>query len=134
VSATIARPISACARAWRRSIIREKASTTAIGLDEAGINDDRDMLQELKLVLRAHRVPAWSRPTCRRCPRCCAWPPSAARDHAFGTTIARWRWQGGRHGAVDWDSIAYPYLDEETPLLDAVIQRAKPAGGHHDHV
>ena len=30
---------------------------TAIGLDEAGINDDRDMLQELKLVLRAHRVP-----------------------------------------------------------------------------
>ena len=29
----------------------------AIGLDEAGINDDRDMLQELKLVLRAHRVP-----------------------------------------------------------------------------
>ena len=30
---------------------------TAIGLDEAGINDDRDMLQEMKLVLRAHRVP-----------------------------------------------------------------------------
>ncbi len=29
----------------------------AIGLDEAGINDDRDMLQELRLVLRAHRVP-----------------------------------------------------------------------------
>jgi 5-methylthioadenosine/S-adenosylhomocysteine deaminase len=26
---------------------------------------------------------------------------------------------------LDWDSIAYPYLDEETPLLDAVIQRAK---------
>ena len=26
---------------------------------------------------------------------------------------------------LDWNSIAYPYLDEETPLLDAVIQRAK---------
>jgi len=29
----------------------------AIGLDEAGINDDRDMLQEMRMVLRAHRVP-----------------------------------------------------------------------------
>jgi cytosine/adenosine deaminase-related metal-dependent hydrolase len=31
--------------------------TVAIGLDEAGINDDRDMLQEMRLVLRLHRVP-----------------------------------------------------------------------------
>ena len=31
--------------------------TTAIGIDEAGINDDRDMLQEMRMVLRAHRVP-----------------------------------------------------------------------------
>jgi cytosine/adenosine deaminase-related metal-dependent hydrolase len=30
---------------------------TAIGLDEAGINDDRDILQEMRMVLRAHRVP-----------------------------------------------------------------------------
>ena len=28
-----------------------------MGLDEAGINDDRDMLQEMRLVLRLHRVP-----------------------------------------------------------------------------
>ncbi|WGF89710.1 hypothetical protein [Marinivivus vitaminiproducens] len=27
-----------------------------------------------------------------------------------------------------WKQIAYPYLDEETPLLDAVIQRAKSEG------
>ena len=26
---------------------------------------------------------------------------------------------------LDWDSIAYPYLDELTPTLDAVVQRAK---------
>jgi cytosine/adenosine deaminase-related metal-dependent hydrolase len=32
---------------------------TAIGIDEAGINDDRDMLQEMRMVLRAHRVPGW---------------------------------------------------------------------------
>jgi Zn/Cd-binding protein ZinT len=26
---------------------------------------------------------------------------------------------------IDWDQVAYPYLDELTPTLDAVIQRAK---------
>ena len=26
---------------------------------------------------------------------------------------------------IDWHKVAYPYLDAETPLLDAVIQRAK---------
>src|SRR5438552_4256927 len=35
----------------------ERGIDTAIGLDEAGINDDRDMLQEMRMVLRAHRVP-----------------------------------------------------------------------------
>ena len=48
-SATTARPISACALAWR-ALNRFEASgiNTAIGLDEAGINDDRDMLQEMR--------------------------------------------------------------------------------------
>ena len=36
---------------------RPAGITTAIGIDEAGINDDRDMLQEVRIVLRAHRVP-----------------------------------------------------------------------------
>ena len=35
----------------------QRGIDTAIGLDEAGINDDRDMLQEMRMVLRAHRVP-----------------------------------------------------------------------------
>src|SRR6185312_4877025 len=29
---------------------------------------------------------------------------------------------------IDWQQIAFPYLDGETPVLDAVIQRAKVAG------
>ena len=35
----------------------QRGIDTAIGLDEAGINDDRDILQEMRMVLRAHRVP-----------------------------------------------------------------------------
>jgi len=29
---------------------------------------------------------------------------------------------------IDWHQIGYPYLDAETPLLDAVLQRAKTSG------
>ena len=47
----------ALAASRRSTASRRRAINTAIGLDEAGINDDRDMLQEMRLVLRAHRVP-----------------------------------------------------------------------------
>jgi len=29
---------------------------------------------------------------------------------------------------LDWDKLAYPYLDPETPVLDAVLQRAESDG------
>jgi 5-methylthioadenosine/S-adenosylhomocysteine deaminase len=29
---------------------------------------------------------------------------------------------------IDWEKLAYPYLDPETPVLDAVLQRAKTDG------
>lgn len=34
----------------------------ALGIDEAGINDDRDMLQEMRLALRVHREPGIDAP------------------------------------------------------------------------
>lgn len=41
---------------------RSRGIPVALGMDEAGINDDRDMLQELRLVLRAHREPGIDAP------------------------------------------------------------------------
>ena len=109
----------------------EKAGiTTAIGLDEAGINDDRDMLQEMKLVLRAHRVPGMvdeDVPTMSQVLRMAT--IGGARTTPFGTSIGTL--EVGKAAdlvLIDWKQIAYPYLDEETPLLDAVIQRAKSEG------
>ena len=32
---------------------------------------------------------------------------------------------------LDWQQVSYPYLDELTPVLDAVIQRAKTGGVRH---
>ena len=101
----------------------------AIGLDEAGINDDRDMLQELKLVLRAHRVPGMGDDV-----------PTAAQVFGMATRGgARTTAFGDRLGTLevgtaadlvllDWKQISFPYLDEAMPLLDAVVQRAKSGG------
>ncbi|HXJ83566.1 MAG TPA: amidohydrolase family protein [Candidatus Methylomirabilis sp.] len=98
----------------------------AIGLDEAGINDDRDMLQEMRLVLRLHRVPGMDDvvPTCPQVFR------MATEDGAATTPYA------GQIGTLEpgkaadlvllsWPHIASPYLDPETSVVDAVVHRAK---------
>jgi 5-methylthioadenosine/S-adenosylhomocysteine deaminase len=104
--------------------------TTAIGMDEAGINDDRDMLQEMRMVLRAHRVPGMEQddvPTPAQVFR--MGTSGGARTTGFANTIGTLA--VGRAAdivLIDWRQISFPYLDAETPLLDAILQRAKPDG------
>jgi 5-methylthioadenosine/S-adenosylhomocysteine deaminase len=105
----------------------QRGINTAIGLDEAGINDDRDMLQEMRMVLRAHRVPGMVDEDV----------PSTGQVLRMATTGgAMTTPYGDRIGTIavgkaadlvliDRDKLAYPYLDPETSVLDAVIQRAK---------
>ena len=107
----------------------EKGINTAIGLDEAGINDDRDMLQEMRMVLRAHREPGMDDrvPTMAQVFRMAT--SGGARTTPFGTRIGTL--EPGKAAdmvLLDWRQISYPYLDEEMPVLDAVIQRAKTEG------
>jgi cytosine/adenosine deaminase-related metal-dependent hydrolase len=102
---------------------------TAIGIDEAGINDDRDMLQEMRMVLRAHRVPGMDDevPTPAQVFRMAT--SGGAKTTAFGDTIGAL--QAGRAAdmvLIDWRELSYPYLGVEMPLLDAVLQRAKTSG------
>lgn len=99
----------------------------ALGIDEAGINDDRDMLQEMRLVLRAHREPGIEAPQ-----------PGAndvfrmATEHGAMTTPF-----GARIGALkpgswadlvvlDHATITRPYQHAETPLIDLILHRARP--------
>ncbi|WP_431269947.1 amidohydrolase family protein [Dankookia sp. P2] len=100
---------------------------TAMGLDEAGINDDRDMLQEMRLVLRAHRVPGMEEaevPGMAQVLRMAT--IGGARTTPYRETLGTLEiGKGADLSLIDWDSLAYPYLDELTPTLDAVIQRAK---------
>lgn len=103
---------------------------TGIGLDEAGLNDDRDMLNEMRLVARAHRVPGMVEADVPTFPQVLRMATEGgARTTPFGDTIGRL--EPGRaadFSMIDWDHVSFPYLDEETPVLDAVIQRAKTAG------
>jgi cytosine/adenosine deaminase-related metal-dependent hydrolase len=107
----------------------ERGVRVGMGMDEAGINDDRDMLQELKLVLRLHRTPGMDDcvPTCENVLRMAT--EFGAETTAFGQTIGRL--EPGRAAdmvLLNWNDIAYPYLDEDTPVVDAVVQRARTSG------
>lgn len=106
-----------------------KGVNTAIGLDEAGINDDRDMLQEMRMVLRAHRVPGTGDevPTTPQVLRMAT--IGGARTTPYGESIGTLEvGKAADLSLIDWQQVAYPYLDEETSLLDGLIQRAKTEG------
>jgi cytosine/adenosine deaminase-related metal-dependent hydrolase len=105
----------------------QRAIPVAIGIDEAGINDDRDMFQEMRMVLLAHREPGIDAPH-----------PSSARvlqmatEGGAGTTPF-----AGSIGALepgmaadlvvlDWTALTYPYQSPAIPVVDVLIHRAKP--------
>lgn len=103
---------------------------TAIGIDEAGINDDRDMLQEMRLVLHAHRVPGMideDVPTPAQVLRMAT--SGGAATTLFGSEIGSL--EVGRAAdlvLLDWGAISRPYLDPETKLVPALVHRAKSSG------
>lgn len=105
----------------------KRGVTVGMGLDEAGINEDRDMLQELRLALNVHRVPGLDDDEVPSCPQVLR----MATEHggmttAFGAEIGRL--EPGRFFdavAIDFDRATWPYQDDDIPPLDALVQRAK---------
>lgn len=98
----------------------------ALGIDEAGLNDDRDMLQEMRMALTVHRRPGHATPS-----------PSAAQvlrmatEHGSATTPF-----GDRIGRLapgtfadvvllDWGEVTRPWQDPAIPLVDVLVRRAK---------
>lgn len=111
----------AALNAFRRHGLR-----VALGIDEAGLNDDRDMLQEMRLVLRLHRVPGMDDdlPSCADV--FCMATEEGALTTPFGARIGVL--EPGRAAdlvIMPWRHVAHPFLDAETPVLDALVQRAK---------
>jgi cytosine/adenosine deaminase-related metal-dependent hydrolase len=99
---------------------------TALGIDEAGINDDRDMLQEMRLALTLHRPPGHEAPA-----------PTAAQVLRMATEHgARTTPFAGRIGRIapgmladlvllDWARVTWPWQDPAMPLVDVLVRRAK---------
>ncbi len=100
----------------------------ALGIDEAGLNDDRDMLQEMRLALTLHRQPGHGAPH-----------PSAAQilrmatEHGAATTPFSDRIGRLAPGMLadmvllDWSEVTRPYQDPRMPLVDVLVRRAKSA-------
>ena len=100
-----------------------------MGLDEAGINDDKDILQEMRLVLRLHRVPGMDDtvPTPAEVLRMAT--EHGATTTPYGAHLGTLEpGKGADMVVMNWKHIAYPYLDQDVPVVDAIVQRAKTHG------
>ncbi len=101
----------------------------AIGIDGAGINDDRDMLQELRLVHNIHKMPG-------------AEPGDIAQPHHVfqmatenGANTTPYAGHLGKLEVsmladlviIDGPALRFPYLDREMPILDAIVHRGRTA-------
>jgi cytosine/adenosine deaminase-related metal-dependent hydrolase len=111
--------------------LMERGIPIAIGIDEAGINDDRDMLQEMRLVLHTNREAgiASRHPTAASVLR-------MATEHGAATTPFE-----GSIGRLapglaadlvlfDWTDVVYPYQDDKIGFVDVLVRRAKQHAVH----
>ncbi|MQF70100.1 amidohydrolase family protein [SAR202 cluster bacterium AD-804-J14_MRT_500m] len=103
--------------------------TVAIGIDEAGINDDNDMLQEMRLVQKIHRVPgiSSSSPTSHQVLHMAT--VNGAKATFFEDRVGTLE-PGKRADLVllDLEHITEPYLDPDTSPVDALLYRGKGQG------
>ncbi len=98
----------------------------AIGSDEAGLNDDKDLFQEMRLVLKIHRVPGVENV-----------PPTSYQVFQMGTENGAYAsWYGDRVGTLEpgkradivllnLRNIEEPYLDPDVSIVDAVVHRGR---------
>jgi cytosine/adenosine deaminase-related metal-dependent hydrolase len=83
----------------------------------------------MRMVLRAHREPGMDDrvPTMAQVLRMATL--GGARTTPYGARLGALAVGNAADVVlIDWKQVSHPYLDPETPVLDAVLQRAKVAG------
>ena len=98
----------------------------AIGTDSTAINDDDDLLQEMRLVSKLHRQPGVGAPAISAEQVLAMATANAAVPTGFAGEIGAL--EPGRRAdlvLIRLDGVEEPYMDSETPALEAVLGRAK---------
>jgi cytosine/adenosine deaminase-related metal-dependent hydrolase len=109
--------------------LRANGVRLALGIDEAGLADDRDMFSEIRLAWALAQAPGQD--TAART------TAAQALDMALEGSAATTPF-AGRIGrlqpgyaadflVLDWESVAGAYLDPAAERLDTVVRRARPA-------
>ena len=103
----------------------ERGVTVALGIDEAGINDDNDILQEMRVAQKIHREPgvASPHPTSHDIFRLAT--SNAAKVTFFDEVGAIERGKRADLVLIDMERIEEPYLHPDTDVVDALIYRGK---------
>jgi cytosine/adenosine deaminase-related metal-dependent hydrolase len=108
----------------------QRGIRVAMGMDEAGINDDRDMLAEMRLALRVHRVPGMDPAEVPSAPQVLQMASeNGGLSTPFGASIGTLSpGSFADLSLMSWDRLSHPYLDPLIPVVDAVLLRAKAEG------
>ena len=103
-----------------------KGVNVAIGTDSTAINDDDDMLQEMRLVSKLHRQPGIGAPAISSHQVLGMGTANAAAPTFFQDQIGAL--EKGRRADVVLLDMAYiqePYLDPDIHIIDALLYRGK---------
>ena len=98
----------------------------AMGTDSTAINDDDDMLQEMRLASKLHREPGIGAPALNSHQVLSMATINAARPTFFDDRIGALE-KGKRADMVllDLSAVQSPYLDPDTDIVDALVYRGK---------
>ncbi len=103
----------------------ERGVNVALGIDEAGINDDNDILQEMRMAQKIHREPgvASAHLTSHDIFRLVT--SNAATVTFFDDVGTIERGKRADLVLIDMERIEEPYLHPDTDVIDALIYRGK---------
>lgn len=108
------------------AFMREQGVNIGVGIDGAGLNDDDDMIQELRLVSKLHRLPRLSAPCLNSHDVIRMATLGGARAVLLDEYIGKL--ELGRAAdiiLVNLHTMTSPYLSPELHLADAFVYRAK---------
>ena len=103
-----------------------KGITVGLGIDEAGINDDNDQLQEMRLAFNLNRVPGISRTLPKAAQIFHLATMGGAKTTLFADRIGSIeKGKGADLVLMDLRRMSEPYLEPGIPAVDLIVNRGK---------